>query len=147
MFALWYSLNHIPINYRGLIEKTSHLRPIYLTHKLVYIAPGHAWCIIDKVFASFGHLTHKNLHPRKKVYINWHAQFRIWHVVRGPVHMGSQVPLMEAKVPTFEPQETIKIWVGYHWRQILILLCKTFMGFVLRVGSSFLLNPTLNTSP
>ena len=29
MFAFWSSLNHIPMKFRGLIKKTSHLRPIY----------------------------------------------------------------------------------------------------------------------
>jgi hypothetical protein len=37
-------------------------------------------CNFDKVFASFWHLTRKNLHP-KKAHVNWHAQFRFWHVV------------------------------------------------------------------
>ena len=27
MFTLWFSPNHIPIKYRGLIKKRSHLRP------------------------------------------------------------------------------------------------------------------------
>ena len=40
----------------------------------------HAVCIFDKVFASFWHLTRNKLHENK-MYINWHAQFRIWHVV------------------------------------------------------------------
>jgi hypothetical protein len=31
MFALWYSLNYIPIKYRGSVKKTSHLRPVYLS--------------------------------------------------------------------------------------------------------------------
>ena len=31
IFALWFSLNHILIKYRGPIKKTSHLRPIYLS--------------------------------------------------------------------------------------------------------------------
>jgi hypothetical protein len=30
MYALWSSLNHIPIKYTGPIKKTSHLRPIYV---------------------------------------------------------------------------------------------------------------------
>ena len=32
MFALWSSLNHIPIQCKGPIKKTSHLRPIYHTY-------------------------------------------------------------------------------------------------------------------
>ena len=40
------------------------------------------------------------------------------------------------KVPTFEPQETIKIW---------LIIFKA--GLVLRFGSSFLLDSTLNASP
>ena len=40
-----------------------------------------AVCIFDKVFASFWHLTHKNLH-KNEMHINGHAQFRFfWHVV------------------------------------------------------------------
>ena len=30
MFALWSSLNNIPIEYKSVIKKTSHLRSIYL---------------------------------------------------------------------------------------------------------------------
>ena len=37
-------------------------------------------CNFDKVFASFWHLTSKNLHP-KKAHVNWHAQCKFWHVV------------------------------------------------------------------
>ena len=34
----------------------------------------------DKVFASFWHLTCKNLH-KNEMHVNWHTQFRFWHVV------------------------------------------------------------------
>ena len=47
MFALRSPPNHIPLKYRGLIKKTSHLRPIYLKwwwwsyiHSL-YLYPRH----------------------------------------------------------------------------------------------------------
>ena len=77
----------------------------------------------------------------------------MWNL--GLVHMRSQVPSPThaskswhgCRVPTFEPQEIIKMctiiikvgsWLFYE---------KIFMGLVLRFGSSILLNPTLNTSP
>ena len=46
MFALWSSLNYIPIKYKGPIKKTSSLRPIYHkkeealdTHHLSFESP------------------------------------------------------------------------------------------------------------
>ena len=51
------------------------------------------------------------------------------------------------KVPTFEPQNTIKIWSILIKGRILIILCNMFAGLVFKVGSSFLLNATRNTSP
>ena len=48
------------------------------------------------------------------------------------------------KVPTFEPQEPIKVWF---MSDLDSLMQKRILGLVLQVGSSFLLNPTLNTSP
>jgi hypothetical protein len=33
MFAFWSSPNRVPIKYRGMIKKTSPLRPIYLIHE------------------------------------------------------------------------------------------------------------------
>ena len=52
---------------------------------------------------------------------------------------------MEAKVPTFEPQDTIKIWLIVIKVGSWLLYAKVYAGLVLWVGSSFLLNPTLNT--
>jgi hypothetical protein len=52
---------------------------------------------------------------------------------------------MEAKVPTFEPQDIIKIWLIVIQVEPRLLYTKVFAGLVLRVGSSFLLNPTLDT--
>ena len=51
------------------------------------------------------------------------------------------------KVPTFEPQEGIKIWLIFVEVGYRLLYAKQFLGLVLRVGFGFLLNPTLNTSP
>ena len=73
----------------------------------------------------------------------------------GLIHMGSQVPspihVSESqhggKVPTFEPQETIKIWLSIIKVGSWSFYAKTFTGLVLRVGSSFLFNPPLNTTP
>ena len=71
----------------------------------------------------------------------------------GLVHIRPWVPLMLAslnmesmlKVPTVEPQETNKIYLISNKVKSWIL-CKIFTWLVLRVGSSFLPNPTLNTS-
>ena len=79
----------------------------------------------------------------------------------GPVHMGSQVPSPNShfplptdvrksqqgcKVPTFESQETIKIWLIIMKVGSWLFYAWIFAWLVSRVGSSFLLNPTLNTS-
>ena len=50
--------------------------------------------------------------------------------------------------PNFWASKTNKIWIYLHWNQILIIVCnlKNY-ELVLRVWSSFLLNPTLNTNP
>jgi hypothetical protein len=37
-------------------------------------------CLFDKVFASFWYLTRKNSH-KNKTHVNWHSQFRFWHVM------------------------------------------------------------------
>jgi hypothetical protein len=51
------------------------------------------------------------------------------------------------KVPTFEPQQTITVWfVSISFGPTLIYVSK-FLGHMLRVGFSFLLDLTLNTSP
>ena len=69
----------------------------------------------------------------------------------GPVHMGSQVPLMLASPniggigPTFEPQETIKIWLIFIKIGPWMFYAKMFARLVLKVGSTYLLDPTLNT--
>jgi hypothetical protein len=73
----------------------------------------------------------------------------------GPIDMGFQVPSPTyvnksqhgGKVPTFEPQHTITIWfVSISFGPTLIYVSK-FLGHMLRVGFSFLLDLTLNTSP
>ena len=43
MFVLWSSLNHIPIQYRGPIKKTSHFIPIYFNKR------NHVVIIFDVV--------------------------------------------------------------------------------------------------
>ena len=50
------------------------------------------------------------------------------------------------KVPTFEPPKTIEIWLTIIKVGFGVFCVKTFVRLVLRVGSSFLLKPTLNTS-
>ena len=64
-FALSSSLKYIPIIYRGMIKKTSHMRPIYLKllrvveevksalnhgvhKKVVYMAMNKPWCHFNK---------------------------------------------------------------------------------------------------
>ena len=69
--------------------------------------------------------------------------------------MGSQVPSPmhankpqhEGKIPTLEPQETIKFWLVIIKIRSSLFYAKIFMGLVLRAGSCFLLNLILNTSP
>ena len=72
----------------------------------------------------------------------------------GLVHMGSQVPSPThvsksqhgGKVPTFEPQETIDIWLTIIKVRSSLFHANIFVGLGLRVGSSILLNTILNTS-
>ena len=66
----------------------------------------------------------------------------------GSAHMGSQVPILThvsksqhgGKVPTFEPQATIEMWLIFISRT-LIILCRIYVGLDL-----WKLDPTLNTS-
>ena len=51
------------------------------------------------------------------------------------------------KVPIFEPQEIIKIWLVIIKGRSWLFYAKNFTRLVLTVGSRFLLDPTLNTSP
>jgi hypothetical protein len=61
---------------------------------------------------------------------------KVFHPILGPVYMGSQVPgpthvsksQHGGKVPTFEPQETIKIWCICIKAWILIILCNNILG-------------------
>ena len=65
--------------------------------------------------------------------------------------MGSQVPMPThvnksqhgGKVPTFELMNPVKYDSYWH----LYYFTQKILGLVLQVGSSFLLNPTINTSP
>ena len=65
--------------------------------------------------------------------------------VMNPTHISK--PQREGKVSTFKPQETIKIWYIIIKVGSCLFYAKLFMVLVLRVGSSFLLDPTLHTSP
>ena len=81
-----------------------------------------------------------------------YCRFQRQDFVPTHIHMGSQVPLMLTSpnmevVLTFEPQETIKIWLVIIKVGLWLFYAKIFTGLVLRVGSSFLLDPTLNTPP
>ena len=75
--------------------------------------------------------------------------------ILGLVHMRSQVPSPThvgksqhgGKVPAFEPQETIKIWLILIRSRISIILCKIFAGLVFNFGSSKKRDPTCNTNP
>ena len=50
---------------------------------------------------------------------------------------------MGSQVPTFEPQETLKILLISLKSNLDYFYAKISMGLVLRVGSSFLVDPTL----
>ena len=73
----------------------------------------------------------------------------------GLVHIGSQVqsPIYVSKsqhggkVPTFEPQETIQTWYKIIKVGSLIFYANMYIETMFGVGFSFLLDPTLNTSP
>ena len=60
-------------------------------------------------------------------------------MLRCPKHGG--------KVPTYDPQETIKIWICIIIVGSLLFYAQISAGLVLRQRLSFLLDPTLNTSP
>ena len=65
--------------------------------------------------------------------------------VASPTHVS--MSQHGGKVPTLDPQETMKIWLIIITVGSLLCYAKIFMGLVLRVGSRFLLDPTLNTNP
>jgi hypothetical protein len=64
--------------------------------------------------------------------------------------MGPQVPSLThvgksrrgGKVPTFGLQETIKIWLISIEVDLDYIFAEVFVGFVLRVGSSFFFQPS-----
>ena len=68
--------------------------------------------------------------------------------------LGSQVPnpnnvsksQHEGKVPTFEPNKLLN-YALYSLKVDFLFFYANSLGIVLRIGSSFLLDPTLNTSP
>ena len=77
------------------------------------------------------------------------------HKLSRPCYMGSKVPSPThvsksqhgCKVPTFEPQEPIKIWLINIKFISHLFYAKILSRHLLRVGSRFLLDPILNTSP
>ena len=84
MFALWSSLNHIPIKCRGPLQKISHLRPIYRSHHKSSL-PSLAWDQVDIVF----------------IYEVINAIFSASHMHKAmphPTHYGASIVLC-----TFEP--------------------------------------------
>jgi hypothetical protein len=82
---------------------------------------------------------------KKKLYSGCWACRHIKFVVPSPTHVN--IPQYGGKVPTFEHQGPINNMVHTHSSDIFILHAKTFLGFSLNVGSSFLLDPTPDTSP
>ena len=77
-----------------------------------------------------------------------------WGKHLGHIHMGLQVSSSThvsksqhgGKVPTLEPQETIKIWLIIIEVKSWLFYAKNFVVLVSRVGPSCLLHPNLNTS-
>ena len=71
----------------------------------------------------------------------------------GPVHMGSQVPLMlassnmEEKSQLLSLKETMEIWLIIMKVISWLIYANQVTWLVLKVGSSFFLNPIPNTIP
>ena len=68
-----------------------------------------------------------------------------FHGAPSPTHVGKSQH--GGKVPTFEPQETNRIWMIVFKVGVWIFYAKHFAGLVLNDGSSFLFDPILYTSP
>ena len=64
--------------------------------------------------------------------------------VSSPTHVSKSQH--GGKVSTFEPQDIIKTWLTIIEGRSSLFYAKLFVGLMLGVGSSFLLNPTLDTS-
>ena len=79
-----------------------------------------------------------------KLYKNWKELLPLY--IRAGSHGGPK-PQHGGKVLSFEPQETVKMWLIIIQVRSLLFYAKIITGLVLRVGSSFLLDPILNTSP
>ena len=71
-----------------ILERNSHMPlvlcvewPLCCTLNIpeLYDAP-HQCVLLTKFLQGFKHLTCKNLH-KKKLDVNWHAQYKFWHVV------------------------------------------------------------------
>ena len=71
------------------------------------------------------------------------------HDIKGHVTWGpkSQVPLVLASIGLVSPRETIKIWLDINKSGSWLFRTQILAGVVLKVGSSFLLDPIPNTSP
>ena len=67
------------------------------------------------------------------------------HGFPSPTHVRK--PRHGGKVPIFQSQETIEVWLIFIRAGCWLFDAGKFTGFVSRVGSSFMLDPTLNTSP
>jgi hypothetical protein len=83
--------------------------------------------------------------PRRRAYRNARRRKVASHEVPSPGHVSKSQH--GGKVPTFESQFIIKIWLIINEFGPWLIYVKTFTGLVLRVGSNFLHDPTLNTSP
>ena len=67
------------------------------------------------------------------------------HGVPSPTHVSKSKH--GGKVPTIEPQQIIKVWFTSIKIRSWLFHAKKLSGLVLRVGSTFLLGPTLNIHP
>jgi hypothetical protein len=67
------------------------------------------------------------------------------HGVPSPTHVSKSQH--GGRVPTCKPQGTTKIWLNIIKVGSWSFYAKIFVGLGLRVGSSFLLDPTCNASP
>ena len=105
MFALWSSLNHIPIKYRDLIKETSHLRSIYLTPNPPKV--GMPKSNIELFFSRHLHLCGMGT---KKICVQNKLDFTCWKQIRlyMMTMLCSIVNMIGGPIWSFNEHEIIK---------------------------------------
>jgi hypothetical protein len=119
---LKYLLLRCHFRTKPLVTKPYSFVTVWRGLSLEALAKDMLLCFMAKLRGPLYH----NYNEHVCLYSMWRDN----HAVFGLVRMDAQSPKSRHgdKVPTFEPWETIKLWVYIHLSQILIILCKNITG-------------------